>query len=114
MKVHSASEVTITANIEKVFDAATDCQNLSKFFTDYRTIPGILKASTIDDLPLHEGSTRVVHNSDGSVIEESITMLQRPTVQNYRLVKGLRPLFLGWSAPPPGNGDKKQHLQEQK
>lgn len=93
MQIETHAQVIINADVERVFDVSTDCQNLPKFFTGYNAIPAIVSAKTVDGLPLHEGSTRVVNNSDGSSIEEVIVGLKRPGVQEYELVKGLKPPF---------------------
>ena len=93
MKIQTSTQVVINANIESVFDASTDCQNLPKFFIGYKAIPAIVSARTSDGLPLQEGSIRIVDNSDGSSIEESIVSLQRPNIQKYKLVKGFKPPF---------------------
>ncbi|MBD2033598.1 SRPBCC family protein [Leptolyngbya sp. FACHB-321] len=93
MQIQTIAQVIVNAGIEAVFDASTDCQNLPKFFTGYKGIPAIVSAKTIDGLPLHEGSIRIVTNSDGSSIEEVIVSLARPDTQRYELVKGFKPPF---------------------
>lgn len=91
--VQTRVQLSIDAPIEQVFDWSIDCQNLPKLFTGYQAIPAIVSATTTDGLPLHEGSTRIVQNSDGSVIEEAIVSLQRPTLQAYKLLCGFKPPF---------------------
>jgi hypothetical protein len=91
MNIKTSVQITISADIEGVFDYSIDCQNLPMLFTGYQSIPAILSATTTDGLPLHEGSMRIVNNSDGSAIEEIITALQRPTVQAYKLIRGFKP-----------------------
>lgn len=93
MQIQSNAQTTIDAEIEAVFDASTDCQNLPKLFTGYQGIPAIVRVKTVDGLPLHEGSIRVVDNSDGSSIEEVIVSLQRPNTQSYELLRGFKPPF---------------------
>lgn len=93
MQIQTSAQTTINAEIEAVFDASIDCQNLPKFFTGYGAIPAIVSAKTVDGLPLHEGSIRVVDNGDGSSIEEVIVSLLRPHRQEYRLVRGFNPPF---------------------
>ncbi|MEX0268407.1 SRPBCC family protein [Leptolyngbyaceae cyanobacterium UHCC 1019] len=93
MQVQTHVQIFIDAPIEQVFDCSIDCQNLPKFFTGYQGIPAILSATTTDGLPLHEGSRRIVQNSDGSEIEETIVALQRPTLQDYKLLGGFKPPF---------------------
>jgi hypothetical protein len=44
-------------------------------------------------MPVCTGSRRIVSNSDGSVVEELIVRLQRPEIQEYRLLNGLKPPF---------------------
>ena len=93
MQIQTNAQVTINDSIESVFDISTDCQNLPKFFTGYKAIPAIVSAKTVDGLPLHTGSTRIVHNGDGSSVEEIIVEVRRPTIQKYQLIKGLKPPF---------------------
>ncbi len=93
MNLQTTAQISIRAPIERVFDASIDCQNLPQFFTGYKAIPAIVSATTSDGLALHEGSTRIVHNSDRSTIQEVIVTLQRPHLQEYRLVSGFKPPF---------------------
>lgn len=93
MQIQTNAQTMIHADIEDVFDASIDCQNLPKFFSGYRDIPAIKSAKTLDGLPLHQGSHRIITNSDGSVIEEVIVMLERPHIQEYQLIKGFKPPF---------------------
>jgi Polyketide cyclase / dehydrase and lipid transport len=93
MQIQTNAQVIVNAGIEAVFDASTVCQNLPRFFTGYKGIPAIVSAKTVDGLPLHEGSIRIVDNSDGSSIEEVIVSLKRPDTQKYELVKGFKPPF---------------------
>ena len=93
MQVQTTAHVLIAADIERVFDASTDCENLPQFFTGYQTIPAIVSARTEDGQPLREGSRRIVTNSDGTSVEEIILTLKRPHCQEYQLIKGLKPPF---------------------
>ncbi len=93
MNIQTTAQITISADVERVFDYSIDCHNLPMLFTGYQSIPAIVSASTSDGLPLHEGSMRIVKNSDGSAIAEIITTLQRPTVQAYKLIRGFKPPF---------------------
>lgn len=93
MQIQTHAQIIVNAEIGAVFDASTDCQNLPKFFTGYKGIPAIVSAKTVDGLPLHSGSIRIVDNSDGSSIEEDIVLLKRPDTQKYKLLKGFKPPF---------------------
>jgi hypothetical protein len=93
MQIKTIAQIVIHAKVEAVFDASIDCQNLPRFFTGHRPIPAIVSARTVDGLPLHPGSVRIVENSDGSLIEEIIVALDRPTQQSYQLVRGFKPPF---------------------
>jgi len=93
MEIQTNAQIVINADIESIFDASVDCQNLPKFFVGYKAIPAIVSAKTLDGLPLREGSMRIVDNSDGSSIEEIIVSMQRPHIQKYKLVKGFQPPF---------------------
>jgi hypothetical protein len=93
MNIQTSVQITISAEVERVFDYSIDCQNLPMLFTGNQSIPAILSATTTDGLPLQEGSMRIVNNSDGSAIAEIITTLQRPTIQAYQLIRGFQPPF---------------------
>lgn len=93
MNIKTSVQISIEADTERVFDCSINCQNLPKFFTGYQSIPAIISAKTTDGLPLHEGSTRIVNNSDGSFVEEVIVTLKRPHIQEYKLLKGFKPPF---------------------
>lgn len=93
MQIQTNAQILIHADIEDVFNASIDCQNLPQFFSGYQDIPGIKSAKTLDGLPLHPGSHRIVTNSDGSIIEEVIVTLERPHIQEYRLIGGFKPPF---------------------
>jgi hypothetical protein len=93
MNIQTSVQIIINVDVERVFDYSIDCQNLPMLFTGYQSIPAILSASTTDGLPLQEGSMRIVNNSDGSAIAEIITILQRPSVQAYKLIQGFKPPF---------------------
>ncbi|MBD2177367.1 SRPBCC family protein [Pseudanabaena sp. FACHB-1998] len=93
MQIQTSVQFIVNAKIEDVFNASTDCHNLPKFFTGYKGIPAILSAKTVDGFPLHEGSIRIVDNSDGSSIEEVILSLKQPNLQEYKLIKGFKPPF---------------------
>lgn len=94
MNIKTSAHILIDATQELVFDYSIDCQKLPKFFTGYKSIPAIFSAKTTDGLPLHEGSIRIVNNTDGSEIEEVIVKLNRPEIQEYKLIKGFKPPFI--------------------
>ncbi|TAF06256.1 MAG: hypothetical protein EAZ77_12585 [Nostocales cyanobacterium] len=93
MQIQTTAQIIINGKIEDVFDSSIESQNLPKFFTGYKSIPAIIHAKTTDGLPLHQGSMRIVKNSDSSEIEEIIINLQRPTIQEYELMRGFQPPF---------------------
>lgn len=93
MKIQSQAAIEIKASPEKVFDFATNLENLPKVFKGYGVIPAICKAEIAGGGEMQQGITRRVTNSDGSIIDEEIITLKRPTKQTYRLVKGFKPPF---------------------
>ncbi len=93
MKIQSQAAIEIKASPEKVFDYATNLENLPKVFKGYRVIPAISKAEIAGKGEMQQGVTRRVTNSDNSIIDEEIIALKRPTKQIYRLVKGFKPPF---------------------
>ena len=93
MNIQAQATIIINSGIETVFDASIDSQTLSKCFTGYKNIPAVLNIKTADGLPVREGSTRIVDNSNGMCIEEVILSLKRPDSYEYQLSKGFKPPF---------------------
>lgn len=93
MKLQTNASIEIQASPETVFDFSTNHLNLPKVFKGYGPIPAIIKAETLGNQPLQTGSIRRVYNADGSVIDEKIIELSRPTQQKYQLVRGFKPPF---------------------
>jgi uncharacterized protein YndB with AHSA1/START domain len=89
--IQTKAKVVTKAEPEIVFRLSTDNENLPLFFTGYKQVPAIISARTADGLPLKQGCTRVVKNSDGSEIEEIIIRLESPAVQEYKLISGFKP-----------------------
>jgi hypothetical protein len=112
MKLQTNTSIEIFASPETVFDFSTNHLNLPKVFTGYGPVPAILKAETLENEPFQAGSIRRVYNADGSVIDEKMIELSRPTQQQYQLVRGFKPpfswLFQGaggdWTFSPTASG----------
>ncbi|MDJ1184807.1 SRPBCC family protein [Roseofilum casamattae] len=93
MQIHSRVTIAIESEIETVFDASIDCETLARCFTGYKAIAAVINIKTADGLPVREGSTRIVDNSNGMCIEEVILSLKRPNSYEYQLLKGFKPPF---------------------
>ena len=93
MNIHAQATIIINSGIESVFDASIDSHTLAKCFTGYKNIAAVLSIKTVDGLPIREGSTRIVDNSNGMCIEEVILSLKRPDSYEYQLCKGFKPPF---------------------
>lgn len=93
MNVQSQASIEIRALPEKVFDFATAVSTLPKVFKGYGIIPAILNAEIVGGGEIREGAIRQVTNADGSVIDEEIIQLTRPTKQTYKLIRGFKPPF---------------------
>jgi uncharacterized protein YndB with AHSA1/START domain len=85
--------VVIDKPREEVFDFIVRPEAVAELFHGYGPIPGAVKSELVGDGKMCVGAIRRVSNSDGSVIEEEITELERPRRQAYRVVRGLRPPF---------------------
>lgn len=93
MRLETQASVEVKAEPETVFDFATSLSTLPKVFTGYGPIPAILKAEIIAGKSMETGVIRKVWNSDGSIVDEEIVELIRPTTQRYRLIRGFKPPF---------------------
>lgn len=90
MHIHLLARLRFTAPIDEVFALCTDAQRFPAVFPGYGPIPAIRRVSL--DGPLAVGSRRKIHNSDGSVLDETISVLQPPQRHAYRL-SGFRAPF---------------------
>lgn len=96
---------------EAVFALALDPARFPEFFTGYGPIPAV--RSVIPHAPPAAGSTREIHNGDGSRLSERITVLDPPRRHAYTLT-GLRPPFAwlvraghaDWRFEPAGTGTR--------
>lgn len=68
---------------ESVFDLCVDSHRFPPTFRGYGPIPAIREIVLL--APLAVGSERELHNSDGSVLRERVTALQRPLHHAYTL-----------------------------
>ena len=104
-----SAEQDFAAAPEAVFARALDAGRFPEFFSGYGPIPAV--RAVTPQAPAAVGSTREVHNSDGSRLHERITVLQAPQRHAYTLT-GLRPPFAwlvraghaDWHFSPAGAG----------
>lgn len=114
MHVITRASLTMPGTPEEVFDVATDVEKLGTFFRGKGPVPGIERAEVVGGGPLIEGSRRRIHNSDGSVIDEDMEILDRGRMQQYRIRSGIRwPLswlargvLSRWTFSPDGEGTR--------
>lgn len=90
MGIRLVARQRFTAPIAEVFALCTDAQRFPSVFPGYGPIPAIRRIGL--DGPLAVGSRRQIHNSDGSVLDETISVLQPPLRHAYRL-SGFRAPF---------------------
>jgi uncharacterized protein YndB with AHSA1/START domain len=90
MSIDLRAEWRFSAAPEAVFDLCVDPARFPQTFTGYGPIPAIRQISL--DGPLRTGAQRRIHNSDGSVLDERVTLLERPHRHGYEL-SGFRAPF---------------------
>jgi uncharacterized protein YndB with AHSA1/START domain len=89
MKLNTAATITVPRPIEAVYDHATNAAAHSKFLLPAGIIPGV---TGVEDLG---SSRRRVSLSDGSTIDEEVTVLDRPRRCVYHWVTKPKAPF-GW------------------
>jgi len=90
MDLHLTAEQTVDAAPDATFALALDAARFPEFFAGYGPIPAV--RAVILHAPPAVGSTREIHNGDGSRLTETITALDPPRRHAYTLT-GLRPPF---------------------
>lgn len=95
MKVTLSERIEIEKPPQAVFDAAAaDYAGFAAVFPGYGLIPGINKIELESGARLEEGSIRLIHNSDGSVLRERVEVLRRPSAHVYVLSGFVLPFSL--------------------
>ena len=72
---------------ESVWSVITDLKRFPSFFDGFFLIPGVERIEVLYDEPT-PGVKRMIHNSDGSVIEEELILLSPHREHRYRLCSG--------------------------
>ncbi len=85
VEIKTWAEVVVDADIERVFDYATDPAKVPSLFTGFGPIPAILRMEVQGDGVQRTGGRRTIHNSDGTALEEDLVEFERPRAQAYRL-----------------------------
>jgi hypothetical protein len=93
MEISTALSVDIDRSPEEVFDFITDLESPAKTFKGHGPIPAVVRTEIVGGGPLRAGAILRVHNSDGSVVEREITVVDRPKRHEYRLNGGFRSIF---------------------
>jgi hypothetical protein len=83
MQITCYAERTLRCAAPPAFDFAVDAERFPPMFTGYGPIPAI-RSITLEG-PLAVGVTRRIANSDGSMLTEQVTALDRPTRHAYSL-----------------------------
>ena len=84
------ARANLPCSAEAAFDLAADAARFPPLFRGYGLIPAIRSITLLS--PLAVGCERRVANSDGSVLTEHVTALDRPGLHAYTL-SGFRPPF---------------------
>jgi hypothetical protein len=90
MHIDCRATRTLPCSAERAFALACDTSRFPEFFQGFGPIPAVRKIEL--DGPPGVGATRRVHNSDGSVLTETVTAFDPPRRHGYRL-SGFRPPF---------------------
>ncbi|WP_158540829.1 SRPBCC family protein [Thiomonas sp. X19] len=90
MSLSCTAQATLPCSAEAAFDLSADPVRFPPLFRGYGLIPSIRSITLLSPLAL--GCERRVANSDGSVLTERVTALQRPHLHAYTL-SGFRPPF---------------------
>jgi hypothetical protein len=93
VRVTAQSSVRIARAPGVVFDFVTRPEAVAETFRGSGPVPGAVKSELATPGGMRVGAVRRVESSDGSVVDEEIIELARPSVQAYRLIRGLRPPF---------------------
>ena len=93
MQVHSEASITINAPREEVFAFTNDPDRFPQTFLGYGPIPGMERVENLNGDETGEGTIRNIHNRDGSVLEEHLSVHSPPKEMAYEIVSGLRPPF---------------------
>jgi hypothetical protein len=84
MKLTTSAAIEIARPREEVFDVALDATRLPRIMKPVRPIPGVVAVEMDGGAAPAAGARRRVTMSDGSVMGEEITALERPRAYAYR------------------------------
>jgi uncharacterized protein YndB with AHSA1/START domain len=88
LRIHTQAE--LATNPDRSFDIVTDSQNFPQFFLASGPIPGVARSERLQAEPgLLEH--RNVYMTDGSVVLEQVTRLERPKRYDYRWLSSPKP-----------------------
>ncbi len=83
MQIECHAEKIFPSDTQAAFDLIVDAQRFPGTFVGYGLIPSI--RAIVLETPLAVGAIRRIHNSDGSVLTEHVTVLDAPTRHAYVL-----------------------------
>ena len=89
MQIVCRSQIHVQCSLDHAFRVTSSPETMVKAFRGYGPIPGITSIHQAEKGD-QAGAIRVVHNSDGSRIEEEITDWREPELFAYRMVRGIR------------------------
>ena len=84
MHIHIAAKQNFETTIEKAWDLSTDLSQFSSFFPGYLLIPAVKDIELLYQEP-HVGGKRLVHNADGTTLEEEILIFAPYEKHSYSL-----------------------------
>jgi hypothetical protein len=90
MQIECHAEKMFPSDARAAFDLIVDSQRFPGAFVGYGLIPSI--RAIVLETPLAVGAIRRIHNSDGSVLTEHVTVLDAPTRHAY-VLSGFRAPF---------------------
>lgn len=94
MQISHTVKLEIERSAEAVYDFVTAVETPTKVFSGYGPIPAVIETTVVGGGPLLEGSICRTRNSDGSMMNRTISVLERPRRHQYVVDgDGFRPLF---------------------
>ena len=87
MHIQTVAQENMCGSQESVWAVITDFARFPSFFNGFVVIPSVERVEVLYEEPV-AGGKRLVHNSDGSVLEEELLVFTPSSEHRYRLFGG--------------------------